>query len=71
MMVLIILSQLWVKVWPSLFYAVRVSFGLALVLSIVLIFTTIAVAGSASVSTYVCEAPSSLGQIMGNMWCLD
>lgn len=51
--------------WPSLFYGVRVSFGLALVLSIVLIFTTIAVAGSAS--TYVCKAPVSLGQNQGQL----
>jgi len=41
-------KELWIKVWPSLFYATRVSFGLCLVLSIVLVFATITFAGSAS-----------------------
>jgi len=41
-------KELWVKVWPSLFYVTRVSFGLCLVLSIVLVFATITFAGSAS-----------------------
>lgn len=46
--------------WPPLFYAVRVSFGAALVLSIVLVFATIAFAGSVSVSRCV-EACLPLG----------
>lgn len=51
---------MWRKVWPPLFYAVRVSFGAALVLSIVLVFATIAFAGSVSVSRCV-EACLPLG----------
>ena len=39
---------MWAKVWPSLFYVTRVSFGLCLVLSIILVFATITFAGSAS-----------------------
>lgn len=37
--------------WPSLFYLTRVSFGLCLVLSLVLVFATITFAGSASMSS--------------------
>lgn len=41
-------KELWLKLWPSLFYVTRVSFGLCLILSIVLVFATIAFAGSAT-----------------------
>lgn len=42
---------MWAKIWPSFFYLTRVSFGLCLVLSIVLVFATITFASSASMST--------------------
>ena len=38
------------KIWPPLFYALRVSFGVALLVSIALIFTTIAFVSSSSSS---------------------
>lgn len=44
-------KEVWLKIWPSLFYATRVSFGLCLVASIVLVFATIAFAGSASINS--------------------
>ncbi|NJM65222.1 MAG: hypothetical protein HC851_05885 [Acaryochloris sp. RU_4_1] len=36
------LQALWAKIWPVLFYLIRVSFGIVLLLSIVLIFVAIA-----------------------------
>lgn len=37
------LQALWAKIWPALFYVIRISFGVFLLLSIVLIFVAIAI----------------------------
>ena len=37
------LQALWAKIWPTIFYLIRISFGIVLLLSIVLIFVAIAI----------------------------
>lgn len=37
------LQALWDKIWPAIFYLIRISFGIVLLLSIVLIFVAIAI----------------------------